>query len=268
MIDLHCHYLPGVDDGPRDMANALALASAAVENGIVHAVLTPHVFFGRYSNYLKQLRTQFDMFAARLRAENIALEVSLGAEVRLMPESIALYENGQMPFVGRLGGRPVVLLEFHDGHIPVGAEKGCEYFLARGVLPMIAHPERNRGVMANPDRLRPFIDMGCLLQITAASVCGDFGPQLQRVSMELLGRQWTYAVASDAHNLAHRPPRMAQARDVIYQEFGMQACVDLTERNPGRMVERQRADAAGAAAQAGNPAAPAGGRSKPDAKVA
>ena len=241
MIDLHCHYLPGIDDGARDMREAMTLARASAENGITHAVLTPHVYAGRWDNTASRIAPVFAEFVSNLERERIDLSVSLGGEVHLLPEAIDWFERGELPFLGGWRGLRVVLLEMPDGQVPVGAIRVAEYFLARGVVPMIAHPERNKEVMRDIRRIEPFLQVGCLLQLTAASVCGWFGAPAHRTAHELIGAGWAFAVSTDAHNLAHRPPVLAEARQVLDQTFGPDAAFALTERNPGAVVAERAA---------------------------
>lgn len=236
MIDIHCHYLPGVDDGPRDLASAIALARASVANGIKVAVMTPHVYAGRWSNTLSSLVPIFDAFEVALEAEGVPLQLRLGAEAHLLPETLALFERDELPSIGTWNRREVYLLELPDGSIPPGTMKAMEFMLAHDVVPMIAHPERNKHVMHSVARMEPFVKSGCLLQITAASVCGWFGKPAHVAALELLDRGWVTAVATDAHNLLHRPPVLAEARHAIRMRYGDQAAGRLTESNPALIV--------------------------------
>jgi protein-tyrosine phosphatase len=236
MIDIHCHYLPGVDDGPRDLASAIALARASVSNGIKVAVMTPHVYAGRWSNTLTSLVPVFDDFEVALEAEGIPLQLRLGAEAHLQPETLALFERDELPSIGTWNGRELYLLELPDGSIPPGTMKAMDFMLAHDVVPMIAHPERNKHVMQSVARMEPFVKAGCLLQITAASVCGWFGKPAHVAALELLDRGWVTAVATDAHNLLHRPPVLAEARHAIRMRYGDQAATRLTESNPALIV--------------------------------
>jgi len=236
MIDLHCHYLPAVDDGAQSLDEAVALARAAVANGIRHAVLTPHVHPGRYENTFSSLVPHFEAFSDMLVALEVPLRVQLGGEVRLVPESLTLLEENELPHVGDWNGDKVVLLEFPPGQIPVGSLNAVAYLRARGVLPMLAHPERNKDVMRSWRKIEPFVKEGCLLQVTAASVCGVFGEAVRVTAERLLAAGWVSVVATDAHNLEHRPPMLAEARQVIAQRHGAEAALQLTEGNPGRIV--------------------------------
>jgi protein-tyrosine phosphatase len=236
MIDLHCHLLPGVDDGAPTLEAALALARAAVDNGILEAVLTPHVFPGRWDNTLAGLTPRIETFRQSLADAGIALTVHLGAELRLLPESLARFDAGEVPAIGAWHDHRVVLLEFPDGGIPVGAMQAVAFLQRRGALPMIAHPERNRDVMRSPAAIRPFVEAGCLLQLTAASVCGWFGGPARLASLALLDAGWATAVATDAHNLRHRPPVLAEARHALEMRYGRNAARLLTETNPAIIV--------------------------------
>jgi protein-tyrosine phosphatase len=236
MIDLHCHLLPGVDDGARDLETGLALARAAVANGIRAAVLTPHVFPGRWSLARRGLRPHFNAFRRMVEEARIPLELHLGAEVRLAPESLALFAEGELPTIGHWQGRPVVLIELPDGGLPPGALGAIEVFLEGGAVPMIAHPERNRAVMRDPDRIAPFVEAGCLLQLTAASVCGWFGEPALHAARALIDRGWVTVVATDAHDLRHRPPVLREARHALRMRWGETAAVALTETTPASLL--------------------------------
>ncbi len=236
MIDLHCHYLPFVDDGADSLEEAIALATASAHDGIRHAVLTPHVFPGQWDNTRSSLAAGFEAFRAALRTSNLPFDVSLGGEVRLLPESLELAERDELPTLGTWEGRRVVLLELPDSHIPAGTHNAVAYLQARGYQPMIAHPERNKDVMRDPRRVLPLVKQGCLLQLTAASVTGQFGSKALKTSLVLLDGGHVTAVASDAHNLAHRPPRMGMARMALATRYGVDAAMQLTEFNPGRII--------------------------------
>jgi protein-tyrosine phosphatase len=236
MIDLHCHYLPFVDDGASTIQEAVALVASAAASGIRHAVLTPHVFPGQWDNTRSTLAAPFDKFRALLKSSNLDFDVQLGGEVRLLPESLELAVRDELPTLGRWEDDRVLLLELPDSHVPPGTDKAVEFLRARGYRPMIAHPERNKDVMRDPRKLLPLLKQGCLLQLTAASVAGMFGAAALKSALQLLDAGVVTVIASDAHNLAHRPPRMAEARRALEQRYGQEAAILLTETNPGRIV--------------------------------
>ena len=236
MIDFHCHYLPCIDDGAQSVAEALELARASVADGIKHAVLTPHVHPGRYENTLSGLKPRFEAFRRVLEFHKIPLTVHLGGEVRFGPEALQLLAEEELPSPGSWEGGRVVLFEFPPGQIPVGSIKAMGPLRSAGVVPLIAHPERNKDVMRDWRRIEPFVQEGCLLQITAASLCGNFGAAAKKTAEQLMDAGWVSIVATDAHNLEHRPPMMTQARRVIAERYGMPSAQLLTEFNPARIL--------------------------------
>lgn len=240
MIDLHCHLLPGVDDGARDDDEALALARAYVAQGIRLAVLTPHLHPGRYSAGQARLQTAFDAFVRLLAAHQVPLELRLACEMRVCAESLALLRAGQVNFIGEVGGRKVLLTEFPHEGLPPGSLELMRHLVGQGIRPLIAHPERNRVVMQDPERIRALVDAGCWLQITAASVTGEFGPGAQRTARHLVEEELAWVLATDAHNLAHRPPRLAQAKAVLADWVGEALAQRMVSDRPAQIVGLDR----------------------------
>lgn len=237
MIDLHCHILPGVDDGARTLADALDLVRAAVASGITGAVATPHVYPGVWDNGQANLVLALRALQNAIAANDLDFKVVLGAEVRLHPDAMARLAARRLPLIGRYQGYEVALIELPDGSIPPGSFEACEGLIAAGIRPLIAHPERNKGVMRDPTRILPFVEAGCLLQLTAASVIGQFGEQALACAHELLALGVVTCVATDAHNLRSRPPRMREARDALARLYGEGMAHRLTEELPREMVE-------------------------------
>ena len=236
MIDLHCHFLPGIDDGAVDLADALALARLALADGIELAVLTPHVHLERYPNERASVVEAATRFAEDLERAGIALRVRAAGEVRIGPEMVEMLERDQIPFLGELGGYRVVLLEFPHGGLPVGAERFVRWLIAQKVRPLIAHPERNRELMRDVSRIRPFLDMGCLLQVTAGSLLGQFGAGAQAAAEAWLAEDHVFALATDAHDQQHRVPNLGAARALLEQRGQRELAARLTRDNPARLL--------------------------------
>ena len=232
MIDLHCHYLPGIDDGAQTLEESLALARAAVADGITHAVMTPHIHVGVFENRAQGIEQAVARFRDALTQHDIALQISAGGEIRIGPELIELLAEGTLPFLGMHKQQRVMLLELPHGQVPVGADRFTAWLQKQGVLPLIAHPERNKDVMRDLAKLDPFIEQGCLLQVTAGSLVGSFGEVAQRRARELLDRGDIFALATDAHNLQNRPPMLTAARAFVAADAGEAVADTLTQRNP------------------------------------
>jgi len=251
MIDIHCHLLPGIDDGPATLEAALGLARALVDDGITRAVCTPHVFPGRFENQRSSIADDFVAFEALLRQAGIALELLWAGEVRLTPEVLELLPRGELPCLGLVGGHRTMLLEMPDGQIPLGADRFVRQLMRAGIRPVIVHPERNRAVMERVDRLEPLVDEGCYVQVTAGSFVGQFGARAQAAAKGLLERGWVHAAASDAHNLGGRRPRMRDADAWLRQHYGEQVARELTLLGPAGLCSQN---------DQVNQAAPAGSR--------
>lgn len=236
MIDLHCHYLPCVDDGAQTVAEALQLARAAVANGIRHAALTPHIHPGRYENKRSTLEPRVQAFRRALELHAIPLEVHLAGEVRFGMDSFELAATDELPYLGGWDAGKVILFEFTPGQLPVGAVNAATMLRAAGIVPMIAHPERNKEVMRDWRRFAALVKEGCLVQITAGSILGHFGSTAKRVADEMLNAGWVTVVATDAHNVEHRPPVLAEARAALTERFGGETATQLVERNPARIL--------------------------------
>lgn len=236
MIDLHNHLLPGIDDGAPDLNTALALARVAVGDGITHMVCTPHIHPGRYDNTIATIDAALDSLRQVLQQHHIALHVSAAAEVRFDIEIMRAVQHQRLPYLGQWQGKQVLLLEFPHGQLPFGAEKLTQWLIAHDVVPMIAHPERNRALLQHPGRLKPLLQQGCLLQLTAGAVAGRFGPACQSLAHRLLEADVVTVLASDAHNLSHRPPLLSEGLEHAAAIVGRARARRLVEHNPWEMA--------------------------------
>jgi len=237
MLDLHTHVLPGIDDGPRTMSEALELLRFMADDGVQHVVATPHIYPGVYNNTPETIETVFAQLHAAAQAASIPLTLSWGAEVRLCPEMLDWLQDERLTCLGKgTGGWRTVLVELPDGQVPMGADKVMARLRERKLIPLIAHPERNRAVMESLDHLKPLIEAGAKVQLTAASLLGEFGERAHNTARLLLATNWVAAVASDAHNLRGRKPRLAAAKQWLVQEYGNALAEELTEHSPARLV--------------------------------
>jgi protein-tyrosine phosphatase len=236
MVDLHCHLFPGIDDGPGTLDEALALARHAAAAGIQRAVVTPHILEGRYENTIAGIRAAAERFRAELTERRIALDIGYAAEIRIGPDVLALADRGELPIVGTVEGYGIVLLEFPDSHILPGSAMLAAAMLERKLRPLIAHPERNKEVMYDVERIALFVQYGCWLQLTAGSVTGVFGPRCREASRQLLERGWVSVLASDAHNMAARVPELEPGRRAAERIVGERASWRLVRDNPAQIA--------------------------------
>ncbi len=236
MIDLHCHYLPAIDDGSQSLAESLDLARASVADGITHAAMTPHIHLGRYKNVRSNVVSATNRFRVSLADAGIPLEIYPAGEVRLSSEIIEMLEQDELPFLGSLDGYKILLLEFPYGQIPLGTDKLVRWLLDCKIRPLLAHPERNKVILHNIERIAPFVEMGCLLQVTAASVIGAFGHAAQDCAELMLERRWVSVVATDAHNLLHRAPVLTEARNWLIARGWREMADEMTHATPAKIL--------------------------------
>lgn len=239
MIDIHCHLLPGLDDGPEDLSAAVALARQAVDDGVTHSVITPHIHLGRWDNSRVVIEAAVINFRQALQSRNVPLTLGFAAEVRIGPEIIPMLAAGDIPFLGQWQGRHVLLLEMPHSHIPPGTDKMVTWLIKKNILPMIAHPERNKEVMRNLKKLQPLIDLGCLFQVTAGAVAGQFGDVARERAAQLLKMGVVTVLASDAHHIRRRPVNLKAGVAAASNLIGARQATQLAHENPMRIVGAQ-----------------------------
>ena len=238
MIDLHCHLLPGIDDGPKTLDASLALCRQAVANGIQKAVTTPHIIPGRYDNDKASITSAWRELKQELTTAEIPLELGMAAEVRLDPHIMSMIKADRVPMLGEYDDNPVLLLEFPHTHIPPGSKEFVKWLLKEGIRPMIAHPERNGDVIDNLKKIELFVKAGCLLQITAASLEGVFGPEEKKRGIQMLKKGWVTIIASDAHNLRGRLPQIEPGRQVAATVVGTARSWEMVRDVPAEIAAR------------------------------
>ncbi|MDX1625620.1 MAG: CpsB/CapC family capsule biosynthesis tyrosine phosphatase [Wenzhouxiangellaceae bacterium] len=247
LTDLHCHLLPGIDDGARDLEQSLAMARIAVDHGIATAVVTPHHLNGVYTNPAEGIRTATERLRTALDEAGIPLRLLPGNELHLTPETPAALRDGTGLTIADRGRAALVELPVHT--VPVGAEQLLEQILELGITPVVAHPERNSELRRNPERLAEWVEMGCLGQVTAQSCSGRFGegPREAAKTMVLAGS--IHVVASDAHRDRRRIPSLEPAVEPLRRWAGNDVATLLVRKFPsdlaaGREIDRERLVAA------------------------
>ncbi len=236
MYDIHSHLLPGIDDGAANLEQSLNLARYAVADGITHMVVTPHIQPGVYENNRVSIMAAFQYFQSGLIKHGIPLRIAMAAEVRLCPEILPMVEKNDIPLFETIDGCKTMLLELPHSHVPMGTEQMIAWLLKRHIAVLIAHPERNKELMRKRDKIAMLHDLGCKFQVTARSVTGGFGDPSQQVAEYILEQGWCNVLASDAHNLQHRPPALFRARQAAARIVGEVAAAKLTYTTPESMV--------------------------------
>jgi protein-tyrosine phosphatase len=235
-MDIHCHCLPGLDDGPGTMADAVALCRALVADGCTTAIATPHQL-GRYEglNPASRIREAVQSLNAALLEADVPLAVAPGADVRLDERIPALLDEGRVLTLAD-GGRYLLVELPHEVFIDLAPL--LVQLAERDVTAVVSHPERNAFLVGRPEAARPWVEKGALLQVTAASLCGDFGPAVEEAAWHYLATGMAALVATDAHDLLERPPRMSQAFGLIAERLGHGLACRVCIASPAAVLTR------------------------------
>lgn len=220
MIDLHSHILPGVDDGAQTLEDSLEMARKAISQGITHLMCTPHHNNGKYNNPADKIIRDVAALQKELDQRGLDLTLLEGQEVRLTELLLTAIQRDEILFTDL--DNTYLLIEFPTNEIPIYAEQVFYHLLNRGQVPVIVHPERNAVFREEPNRLVSFLEMGTLTQLTAPSIVGVFGNEIQNTARQMLEHNMLYMVASDAHNLRHRTFLMKEAYAEIRKIGGIE----------------------------------------------
>ena len=234
-VDIHCHCLPSIDDGPATRAEALALCKALVDDGITEVIATPHQL-GRFNdcNQAPLIREQVSILNEDLKSNGIPLIVLPGADVRVDERICQLLEADKILTLAD-GGRYILLELPHQVFIDI--EPLLFELASMGVQAVISHPERHPGLAKQPKVLLNWLRQSAYLQITAASLLGEFGPIAQETAWRFLSSGWASLVATDSHNLVARRPRMNAAYKSINTKLGGKIARLVCIENPSRILK-------------------------------
>lgn len=235
MIDLHHHCLPGIDDGPREWDEAVAMCRMAADEGIEQIIATPHVLRGRWRT------TPPDQLAARLRElqerAGKTLRLHLGSEYFFAHDMVDVLASGKS--IVPLAGSRYVLIELAANSVPPLIEQPLFRAQLEGWTAILAHPERNLVLQENPELVSELVGHGVKMQVTLGSLLGEFGPAARRSAETLLDRRMVHFLATDAHNTEKRPPRVRAAADLVRERYGAGHLSFLTVENPRAVLENQ-----------------------------
>jgi protein-tyrosine phosphatase len=231
MVDIHCHILPGIDDGAKSWEMTAEMCRIAAGDGVAHIVATPHANL-RFS-YDRQRYTQ--MLGELHDAADGQLMFTLGCDFHFSYENIqdALEHPGRYT----IGDTQYLLIEFSDYGIPPNVRQEVFALRSRGIVPIVTHPERNQMLLKKPEMVLSLVELGCLTQVTADAVTGVWGKRSQSMVKWLLERDAVHVVASDAHDPVRRKPVLSEARDAIATLAGAEVAESLVLHNPMAIVE-------------------------------
>ncbi|HFR3101127.1 TPA: tyrosine-protein phosphatase [Enterococcus faecalis] len=219
MIDLHCHILPGVDDGPKNTEESLQMANSAISQGITHIVATPHHNDGRFNNPKKEIALHVKKLQQEFESHGIPLTLSTGQEIRITGSLLDDIKKKQIIFLDPI--EKYILIEFPTIGPPIYTDQVFFELINMKKKPIIVHPERNNYFREDPFRLIPYLELGCLAQITASSYLGKFGRKTKKISKLMLKMNLVQLIASDAHGINSRPFLIEDCYNQIESDLGI-----------------------------------------------
>jgi protein-tyrosine phosphatase len=237
LVDIHCHILPGIDDGPASNDEAIAMCRVAWEDGVRRIVATCHQG-GRYQHVLSdQIRTATREFNEQLKQIGLAMHVHPGAEVALSPDLCHAFTANQLMTID--DQRRYLLLEFPRG-LSLDFRGFVTELLQLQVTPILAHPERYPDLREDNSALESFIRLGCLTQVNGSSLCGGLGRTVRNCVRKWIERGMVHFVASDGHSPEKRPPIMSEAYGQIREWAGEDVADRLCGLHAMAMLQGKR----------------------------
>lgn len=231
VIDIHCHFLPEVDDGPKSWDVAVEMCRMAMADGITHAVATPHAN-DRYAYDRAYLAGLLDQLRDKVGP---GLELTLGCDFHLSFEN--LERVLEQPHTYTIGETNYLLIELSNFSVPTRLGD-CFFRLGdKGLTPILTHPERNPILQQTPQRILEWAEQGCLIQVTASALTGFWGERPEIIARWLLDRAAVHILASDAHDTKRRTPHLSAGRAVAEKIVGAEYANALVEGNPGAIVQ-------------------------------
>lgn len=235
MIDIHCHILPGIDDGPATIDESLEMCRMAASDGIKTIVATPHFNPHVYETSSAKVFELIDALSVKVKEKGIDVTILPGADVAVTPELQAYLKKEEYLTINRTGR--YMLVEFSHISIPPNWEKFLLNLLNSGVAPIITHPERNGWFLNHRDALRSVVKKGVMAQITAMSITGGFGEDIQEFSLYLLKHNLAHIIATDAHSATYRPPLLSDAVRIASDVIGEVKAMGMVTSTPASVIE-------------------------------
>lgn len=230
MVDIHCHILPGVDDGPKDWEVSAEMCRIAAADGVTHIVATPHA------------NDEFAYDRAALRARLTKLQtiagewpmLTLGCDFHFSYENVSAALADPNRFT--IGNTRYLLVEFSDFALSLPMRDALVRLRNAGVIPIVTHPERNLLMQQDSGLILKLLELGCLVQVTASSLTGRWGEAAHKTAVWLLQHKAVHVLASDGHDAQRRPPVLSAGRDAAAKICGQEVARALVDDNPRAVI--------------------------------
>lgn len=234
MIDLHCHLLPGIDDGAPDLATSLQMVKALVDDGVEAAVCTPHILPGLYDNRGPQVRKAVARLREAIRNNGLPLDIHCGADAHIAVDFEAKLKRGE---ILTLAESRYVLIELPQHTGPIFLKQFFFRLLVGGYVPVLSHPERLSWIESQYEVIKDLARSGTWLQVTAGSLLGNFGRAAKYWSERMLDEGLVHVLATDAHNLRGRAPNLGRGRDTAAKRVGEREALNLVAHRPRSILK-------------------------------
>ena len=234
MVDMHCHILPGVDDGSGDMEESLEMLRIAEKNGIVKMILTPHYKESHHNASIETLRSRLEELRDRAGKEGIDVQLALGNEVMYFSDFQERYEQGR---ILTLNGTDRLLIEFHPQDEYSYIRNAVDEVLGAGFTPVLAHVERFNSMVAEPDRVMELKNIGCEIQMNAVDYMGAIGSRVRKYLMNLLSTGAIDYIGTDAHDAKTRKPDVGKCLKDLYSRYDETYIRAITYDNADRIFK-------------------------------
>lgn len=238
MYDIHCHIIPGVDDGADSISETVEMLNIAIANRTKGVFCTPHSNIpGAYGNYWdEKLEARYNAIAAEIRKRNLPIEIYKGQEIFLAGDFLERIKNNELI---SLNGTKYMLVELHPFEKEFSAYKKLAALKSEGYVPIVAHPERYAFIIENKDAIGNIKELGCLIQVNKGSLKGRFGEAVKRTSHRVLADRLADFVASDAHSPYRRTPNLTDVHEMISTEYSADYADFLLKINPRNVIKNK-----------------------------
>ena len=248
MIDLHCHILPYIDDGANDWDESLEMSEIARRDGVHTIVATPHIKPGVYSPPKKLILSRVQEINQLLenKINSRDLQILPGADTYLQPDILHQIEEGTILYVGgninSMNPIHYLLLELPDYFLFPQVKDSFAKLKDKGIIPILSHPERNAMLQRNSKLLHKLIQAGVLSQVTAMSITGEFGRDIQKFTKKLTHKDLVHIIASDAHSKDRRPPVLSRAVEATAKIIGSERAEMMVKEIPQAVIEGRKVE--------------------------
>jgi len=231
LIDIHSHVLPTIDDGPSSWQETMDMIRQAREDGVAEVAITHHVLSNLAYQRENEIIEKFNELKERIASEKLNIKLHLGSEIYAQPDmelfhTISTYNNNKKYF----------LVEFPMQGVPRFVSDRFFKLVLDGMIPIIAHPERNLGIIRHPEQAFEFVQQGALLQMNAGSILGRHGPPVRDTARILLNSNLIHFCGSDGHNTTSRPLKLRGAYNAVAEEWGEERARRLFVENPRKAL--------------------------------